>query len=236
MFFLKPILFLLILLHYFLPLQAQKKDTLQPKKPKEPLRLTGIRVGFDLVPPIISFADPDFVNYEATAEILLGNKYFLTGDIGTATTKRVGENYDYTNQGSYIRLGGDYYLKTNSLKKVGGMASFGFRYGFASFQQQLAYQFDNDYWGGIQDNFTDRNLTAHWLELVGTLRASIFKNLFFGPILRIKFRIAVSKTSLLDIQDIPGYGINNFARFQPGYQLVYQIPFRKANKSNKKTK
>jgi hypothetical protein len=227
------ILLILILSNHFLPLQAQKKDSLRPK-PKEPLQLTGIRVGLDIVPPIISLFDSDFINYEATAEILLGNNYFLTGDIGTATTKRVGENYDYTNQGSYVRLGADYYVKTNSLKKVGGMASIGFRYGLASFQQQLTYQFDNDYWGEIQNNFTDRNLSAHWLELVGNLRASIFKNLFFGPTLRLKFRVAVSKTDLLNVHDIPGYGINNFARIQPGYHLVYQIPFRKSHQSPKK--
>ncbi|MCU0444305.1 MAG: DUF6048 family protein [Microscillaceae bacterium] len=207
---------------------AQKKDSTQLKtKPKEPLQITGIRVGLDIVPPIISWADPEVINYEATAEILLGNKYFLTGELGNATTKRQAENYDYTSRGFYLRLGGDYYLKAANLGKVGGMASLGFRYGLASFQQQLRYQTSNDYWGNQQTQLTDRNLRAHWLEVVGNFRASIFKNLFFGPTLRLKFRIAVSKTDLLNVQDIPGYGINNFARIQPGYQIVYQIPFRK---------
>jgi hypothetical protein len=207
---------------------AQKPDTLKnPVKPKISYAPSAVRVGFDLVPPIISNVDNRFINYEALGEVQLGDRYILGFEVGYTNTKRGDSQYDYQNKGLYFRLGADYNFWRVKKSKISGLASLGFRYGFTNFQQNINYSLSNPYWGTSNGEFNNENLNAHFIELVGRLHAVAFKNLYFGPILRVKARLSASKIPGFEVHDIPGFGINNFLRLQPGYLIQFQIPLKK---------
>lgn len=217
---------LLQILFIFFPLfilaQEPKKDTLQDStKVREKLKIDGLRVGFDVVQPAITFLDKDIFQLEANSELIFNNKYFLCFDIGMAQIKRFGENYE--NKGTYFRIGADYNFWHEDLKKTGGILAMGLRYAFANFQHQLAYEIENPYWNTpTSGEISEKNLRVHWIELNFTMKARLFKNLVMGPVVHWAFRLN-QPNSILPVNDIPGFGIFNGTRINVGYQFLYQI-------------
>src|SRR5437879_330374 len=73
-------------------------------KPKKDFTPTGIRVGTDLIDLGKTFAGKTFQGWEVNGDIDFAN-YYLTADIGSWSKDVILNNGEYTNGGTYYRLG-----------------------------------------------------------------------------------------------------------------------------------
>src|SRR5689334_17034222 len=75
-------------------------------KPKKDFTPTGIRVGTDLIDLGKTFAGKTFQGWEVNGDIDFAN-YYLTADIGSWSKDVTLNNGQYTNGGTYYRIGVD---------------------------------------------------------------------------------------------------------------------------------
>ncbi|MDX2302359.1 MAG: DUF6048 family protein [Microscillaceae bacterium] len=227
--------FFLIVLSILVLHQVSAQDTTsiknesmpRPPKNKDIWKIKGFRVGLDLVPPLIFAFDQDFRNLEASGELILGNRFFLTADLGIDRTIRQGDSHRYQSSGSYFRVGMDYNLWHKNKSGVGAIFSLGLHLGLASFKHSLVYSVNSAYWEPAEGELTVGGLSASWLEIKSGLKAKIAPNLYMGPIARMRIGFSSRQSKGLEIHDIPGFGLNIPSKIRVGYQLLYQIPFSK---------
>lgn len=211
-----------------------KKKVVRKKKRErdslwKPLKVAGIRFGADILPTVFGVFDNNYTSYQGTFEVLLNNKYFIELSGGTEQVIRRGAgDYTYTNQGIYGRIGINYNMLH---KKTEDDAIYvGLHYGYAQFDNDIKYSIVNPL-GAVTDRpIAEKGLSGSWLEFNFGFRVELFKNLYMGPMFRVKTKLTASQGELLVPNDMPGYGPNNAANFAFGYHLLYRIPFRKAKK------
>ncbi len=210
-------------------LATAPKDTLKPKPKRIPLQVSALRVGLDLAPIVQNFYTPIQEKYEGNAEICFNNRYIVGVSVGGAQYKRNGGNYRYRVEGAYFRLGVDYNFWYKDQNRTGGFATLGLHYGFGAFSHSLrAFSFPN-YWQGSFESFNleESNLAAQWLIIQGRLQGRVFKRWVIGPLVRLQFLLTSSKTSQIDLNTIPGFGLRRGARIELGYHLLYELNLKK---------
>jgi Domain of unknown function (DUF6048) len=197
-----------------------KKDTL-----REPVKLTAIRVGIDVVQPIKTFAIKDFSGWEISADAEL-NHYYPIIEIGQWSRDVSLSNGQYTNNGNYWRMGVD----INLLKKdpVKNMFFFGIRYGRSRYDEQLKYVITTDEFGSVTNAIKNTNLTSGWLELATGMRVKIAGGFWMGYTGRLKFAPGLHEEKQLQSYDIPGYGLT-FK--QPWWGFNYYVMWKFATKN-----
>lgn len=211
--------------------QEAETDSVPKIKKKEPLTLDGVRIGTDIVLPVIEWADHNFREYEVSMEALLGNRWLLVGDVGRASiTRSLLDEYSYKSEGIFLRIGADYNLWQKDPQHVGGLFMLGMRYGFANFKHSLSdYTLTSPYWNATTGTgFEENSLNGHWVELNARLQIKVLKHFYMGPMMRMKIRLAMKSSDTLgEVNDIPGYGLNIGAKMRIGYQILYHLPLRK---------
>lgn len=192
-----------------------KKDTL-----REPMKLTAIRVGVDVVHPIKTFATSNFSGWEISADAELKNYYPIV-EVGRWSRDVALANGQYTNSGNYWRVGVD----INTLKKdpVKNMFFFGIRYGRSRYDEQLDYTITTDEFGPVEHSIKNTNLTSGWLELTTGMRVKIVGGFWMGYTGRLKFARGLHEEKQLQSYDIPGYGLT-FK--QPWWGLNYYVMWK----------
>ncbi|MGI9543584.1 MAG: DUF6048 family protein [Cyclobacteriaceae bacterium] len=213
---------------------GQAVDTLVIDEPKEPIswRPQALRVGVDLSQIARQIIFDEFTSlYEVHADLGLHN-YFLVVDYGHAESKRQKEDFDYTNNGNYLRLG----LDVNFLKKDRNqtVVFFGIRYATSTFKDML--EFDRvDAFGNHQLLFQTNGSKANWFEVNMGLKVKIWKGLYLGYTARYKFGLQLKNQNGLIPLDIPGYGkfqIDDTDNFGFNYHLFWRFPLSKSMDSN----
>ena len=228
------------------PINLQQKDTTSYKDKY------GLRAGIDLGRLAQTFLDENYTGFEIAADYRLTNKWYLAAELGNENNRReelLDEEilYDYTTEGSYIKLGADYntlnnWYGLNNAFHVGG------RYAFSTHTQTLnnfnifnSSRFFNPEGlapGSIEpQEFT--GLNASWLELVVGIKAELFSNLFLGISTRIAFLVTDTPADNFPNLWIPGFGrVNDTSNFGIGYNytLTYLIPLYKKKRKKPKEK
>lgn len=235
-------------------LYAQSKPIdLQPKDTTVHEQEYGLRIGIDLSRPVLTFLDDNFTGFEVVGDYRLTDRMYIATEIGNEKNRREErlDNevlYDFTTNGSYIKLGIDYntyqnwYGMNNSIH-VGG------RYAFSSFSQNLdnfrifnSNRFFNpdEFAIGSTDPQEFAGLNASWLEFVVGLKAELFANIYLGMSARIGFLITDKAADNFPNLYIPGFGkVTDNSSFGVGYNytITYLIPlYKKANKKKKTEK
>ena len=192
----------------------------------KPLRIGGVRFGADILPMAFAQFDENRTSYQGTFEVLLNNKYSieLSGGIDEVTRRGSGE-YRYTSNGGYGRIGINYNLLHK--KSDDDFIYVGLHFGYAQFDHDITYTIVNQL-GDVTQQLAESQLTGTWAEFNFGFRIELFKNLYMGPMFRIKTKLTGSEGELITPNDVPGYGVNNGANFNFGYHLMYRIPFRKS--------
>ena len=214
---------------------AQQKETNKQteeepkKKKKEKLKLSSIRAGTEIIHIFSTAVGNDITGYEINADIGFNNKFFGVVDFGVENYIRNSQenNYEYKSNGFYYRVGFDYNLL---YKKTANEAlSFGLRYGISSFDHQLTYIDEDEFWGTSQEyTVNDAQLSGSWIEVVMAFKVELFKNIYLSPNLRLKFLSGKSDTQFVSIADIPGYGnTKSNTRVNISYTLLYKLPLGK---------
>ena len=206
-----------------------------PLKPVKSERY-GLRVGADLYRLARTFYDDNYRGIEITADYRYNKKFFLAGELGNVDITVDDEQLNFTTSGSYFKVGFDYNAYENWLD-MENMIFIGMRYGVASFSQNLnSYRIydTSSYFEEVivpaDQQFS--GLSAHWVEVVGGVKAELFSNFFLGFTVRLKNLVANKKPDNFDNLYIPGFNRTYDGNFGVGfnYTLSYFIPLYKKEK------
>ncbi|MCX2744706.1 DUF6048 family protein [Mangrovivirga sp. M17] len=211
--------------------KATNTDTLKVKKKSEwkPV-LYGLRVGVDLVYPVRRIINNDLEQYEITADLDLG-KLLIVADYGLADY-----NLDHLSgsemnvSGSYFRVGGDVNF---NIKEPRNFVMFvGLRYARAYYDSKFTYNFEDEFFGQIDQTDQDEGVNSRWFELNAGIKVGVLKNVFLGFTGRLAFLNRVNNASTNDAYRVPGYGINDGASWGFNYYVYYRIPFKRLQSNN----
>lgn len=194
----------------------------------------GLRIGADLSKPIRSFLEDNYSGFELVADFRISKRFYLAAEIGNEVKDYNESNLISTTSGSYAKIGADF----NAYKNWFGMnnaITTGLRYGFATFKQELlgyGIYTTNDVFPGtfIEEPQEFSGLTAHWAELIITIKTEIVNNLYLSINLQLKKMISDDKPDNFDNLYIPGFNRTyDFSEFGVGYgyTISYLIPLFK---------
>lgn len=220
--------------------RAQKKSK-EKKAPEITYPLyNGVSVGVDLWGPGSKLLGGDFFSAEAMVDVDLKHRYFPTLEIGYGATDSWNDTgIRYQTGAPYFRIGVDY----NALyaKKHGHMLLAGVRYGFSSFKYDIESlevndpiyggsignpNLEDDIWGGsLPYHQEGMKANMHWLEVCLSLRARVWKQLYMGWGVRIRFRLSASTGQYGDPWYVPGFGKYNARSTGIQYTITYKLPY-----------
>ncbi|TMM53938.1 hypothetical protein FEE95_18770 [Maribacter algarum] len=221
------------------PIDTKPKDTVVYKQPY------GLRVGVDLSRPTISFFEEEYTGLEFVGDYRLSLKYYLAAELGNEKRTRQEDAYNFTTQGSYIKVGFDYNTYANWYGEQ-NMIYAGARIAFSTFNHTINnYQiFDsNRYWSpnGFQESGSEpielESRTATWLEAVMGIKAELFANIYLGGSVRLG-ALVPNPNKKLDEGEfsnlfIPGFNkVTDNSIFGIGYNfsISYFLPLYKKEK------
>ncbi len=202
---------------------AQKKDTV---KIKPDFRPTGVRVGTDVISIVRNSYDKTFTGWEVNGVVDF-YRYYLAVDFGNWGRTYLSDTSSYSNNGNYFRVGVD----VNFLKKDPdrNMFFFGFRYGLGTFSEELTVVGTSTYFGPLDGQFSNNNVSAQWFELTTGLRVKIWKVIWMGYTARLKFGLSTGATPVMLPHDVPGYGrAEEDSYWGFNYQIFIRLPVRKS--------
>lgn len=202
-----------------------ENDTLSKRKDKY-----GLRLGFDVIKPTITFIDTNFTGFEIVADLRIRKNLYLAAELGASDRTDQEDFLNYTSKGGYAKVGANYNLYKNWLD-MNNEIYVGARYGFSSFSQKLN-EYTPNYYGTYFDVPTYSSdievdgLTAHWIEFVVGLKVELFKNFFLGASISMKNMISQEQPDNFLNFYIPGFErvyLNNKG-FSANYTMSYVIP------------
>lgn len=196
----------------------------------------GIFIGYDLSGPLYRAFSSDYLSNEIQVELNLKNRVFPAFEFGYGNSdKNSDHGINYKAKAPYFRIGADYNFLYKKHKK--NYLTGGLRYGFTKYDYEITSPITSDpIWknnGAIPTEFDYNKISSsmHWMELVLGVRTSIFKNLYMGWSLRMRFKLNSEKSDIGNPWYVPGYGIFNSSRLGFSYSIIYKIPgFKKKNK------
>ena len=215
---------------------SQVVDTVQVKPDWKPSRL---HVGVD-VSRLIGTAIKTHKNSVGGMIDLDFHRFLFAVESGVEEISRI-KTYKYTNQGTFLKWGIDYNLIPHN--KYRNMISLGLRHAQSRFSDELKFKEEND-WLGTQDlQFSNKNVTSNWTEILLRLNVRVCKTLLLGSVLRIKMMKNVYTPNQFISFDIPGWGRNwksgtneKTANMGFSYYLIYNFSYREKKIPTRKIK
>ncbi len=226
--------------------QSKPIDT-KPKDTVEYRQSYGLRAGIDLSRPIISSLNDNYSGFELVADYRLTQNLYIAAELGTEDKTKQEDLYNFTTNGSYIKVGVDnntyanWYGEQNSI-------FYGGRFAFSSFSQTLNnYQYfnSNRYWNpesfaegsNVSQEFSGRS--AAWLEAIFGTKVELFANIFLGASVRLGILVSNSDGGDDRFPNlwIPGFNkVTDGSRFGVGYNysISYFLPLYKKKKKVEK--
>ncbi|MEN8248994.1 MAG: DUF6048 family protein [Bacteroidota bacterium] len=187
---------------------------------------TGIRVGVDILGPILHQFDKRKLSYELTLDTDI-DKYGLVVEAGYQQFNEVNDNVDYAMKGTFLRIGPE--ANFLHMSKDLNNFFFGLRYAWSSFDETIVGTVEDDIWGSIPVDFDVKNNTSRWFEMNTGLRIRLWKGLFTGYTLRFRFGRGGSVPDVpFSPYYIPGYGLAQYkSTWDFRYYVLYRIQWSK---------
>ena len=214
--------------------ESNSTDTLIKKE--KLLNINKIRLGFDLLKPILSSSEGDNLNYEIVSDLQLTDNIYLAGEYGLVDKVIEDENINFNSSGSFLRIGFDYNMFENWIG-MDNSIYVGLRYGTSSFSSKiLDYNVRNkdSYFSNLVTNefqtIEYSNLSGNWIELLLGIKVETFKNVYLGLSLRLNKLLSDKKPDNFGNLFIPGFNkVTDENTFGSGfnYTLTYSIPLKK---------
>jgi hypothetical protein len=214
--------------------ESNSNDTLIKKD--KLLKVNKIRLGFDLLKPILSSSEGDNLNYEIVGDLQLTENIYLAGEYGLVDKVIEDENINFNSTGSFLRIGFDYNMFENWIG-MDNSIYIGLRYGTSNFSSKiLDYNVRNkdSYFSNLVSNefqtIEYSNLSGNWIELLLGIKVETFKNVYLGLSLRLNKLLSDKKPDNFGNLFIPGFNkVTDENTFGSGfnYTLTYSIPLKK---------
>lgn len=217
-------IFSLIALLVFGTLSAQSPlpKTAIPKEPRD-FRPSKLKLSYDLIDVgerVFKSFDQGH-QFQATIDF---DQYFLAAEYGMVKVNRTGP-FNYNMEGSFFSIGPEVNLLKNE-RKSGNSMTFGMRYATANFQDNLSFVSSGPF-GDQQIYQENPSVKVVWAELTTGLNVNVWKGLYIGYTVRMKFWKKLTGVGELIPHDIPGFGLyerNNGVGFN--YYVGWAIPLR----------
>lgn len=214
--------------------ESNSNDTLIKKD--KLLKINKIRLGFDLLKPVLSSSEGDNLNYEIVGDLQLTENIYLAGEYGLVDKVIEDENINFNSTGSFLRIGFDYNMFENWIG-MDNSIYIGLRYGTSNFSSKiLDYNVRNkdSYFSNLVTNefqtIEYSNLSGNWIELLLGIKVETFKNVYLGLSLRLNKLLSDEKPNNFGNLFIPGFNkVTDENTFGSGfnYTLTYSIPLKK---------
>ena len=214
--------------------ESNSNDTLIKKD--KLLKINKIRLGFDLLKPVLSSSEGDNLNYEIVGDLQLTENIYLAGEYGLVDKVIEDENINFNSTGSFLRIGFDYNMFENWIG-MDNSIYIGLRYGTSNFSSKiLDYNVRNkdSYFSNLVTNefqtIEYSNLSGNWIELLLGIKVETFKNVYLGLSLRLNKLLSDKKPDNFGNLFIPGFNkVTDENTFGSGfnYTLTYSIPLKK---------
>lgn len=185
---------------------------------------TGVRLGADLLTIGMSSFREDFDGWEVAADVDF-YRYYLVAEFGTWSTNDLINNGQYTNDGTYYRVGVDVNFLYKDPDK--NMFFIGARFGHSTFSDQLTYSYDVKQFPRSNYDVSNPGVTGTWVEMTSGLKVKIWSVFWLGATGRLKFGLDLDGNGNLTSYDVPGYGKtfkSNWWGFN--YYALVRIPLR----------
>lgn len=187
-----------------------------------------IRIGLEASGPAIWFAEKQTLNSEAYVAVDLNERRSVLFGAGYLDYKYSQYNYDFRNNGFFVRTGMDFNLLKPEKSRGIYWAGIGLHYGIARFTSSIPVFQKENYWGTVTSSIGKNTNWGHYLEATPGVRGEIFKNFSLGW--TISMRMLLYSGTSKDLRSIyfPGFG-NGGKRFSSGisYFLVWNIPYKR---------
>jgi hypothetical protein len=209
---------------------STEQRIVEPERPKVPKSFfipTGLRIGTDLVALGVNAFGDNRQRYEFQADVDF-HRIYLIGSYGVNQYQTSGEEFEYTNNGNYFRIG----LEADFLKfdPDHNTLTFGLRYARANYSESLTTDILSPIYGPYQENLNNEAVSARWFEMTTGLRVMVLKNLYMGYTFRIQLNRRIFNATEFRSYDIPGFGRAEFKnRWTFNYYLTYRIPWKEKN-------
>jgi len=195
----------------------------------------NIKVGLEVSGPAIYISDANNLSTEGYVSVDMNEKLSWVLGAGYLNYKYSQYNYEYLNNGVFLRGGADFnLLKPNkSLGKY--WAGIGLRYGVSLFSTDVpSFKHDN-YWGTTSSSIEKKTYMGHFIEASPGVRAEVFRNFSMGWTVSLRFLLSAGTEKDLRPVYFPGFG-NGAKSFSTGlnYFLVWNIPYKKITVITKK--
>ena len=195
---------------------------------------TGLRVGIDLVSfgqgvqknGIRAFTQGDVRQWKFNADIDI-YRYFLNFEYGRFERTWISSTSNYTNQGSFFKIGPDVNFFHKDPKK--NALFIGFRYSRANYEDNIATNYTNVFYGDNTKLASNNSLRSRWFEITTGLKVRLTKYVWSGYTARFKFSVNDNyESNALAPHWIPGYGAaTRESSWGLEYWLIFRIPFQK---------
>lgn len=186
---------------------------------------TGIRIGTDLLTIGKTFYTDYFKGWEINVDADVYRRFYVAVDYGSWSSDFALANGVYGNKGTYFRVGVD----VNFLLKDPDRNMFyvGLRHGHSSYTDYSDYSYTDPAFGVIDMSVANSNPKGNWKELTSGIRVKVWKSIWLGATLRIKFALNTKNQIDLVSYEVPGYGRTfKTAWYGLNYQLFVRIPVR----------
>jgi hypothetical protein len=204
---------------------AQQADTTKTKQKKKDYRPTGVRFGTDVLALARNNYDKTFSGWEVNADADL-DRYYVTMDYGYWAREFNGTAEQYSNDGTYFRVGVDVNFLTKDPEK--NMFFIGARYGRAAFSERLHVSKMDSTWGALERTSANNNINGRWFELTTGIRVKLWKMIWMGYTARFKFGLKTNESGEMLPHDVPGFGrTDEDSVWGFNYQIFVMIPVRK---------
>jgi hypothetical protein len=220
--------YMLLALGLFAQVSAQEVTEQEVSK-KDTLRTYGPRFGIDLARFLYILAEPSESGAELSVDFEIYKNIYPVFEAGYNSISESEELFDYSASGTYGRIGLDYNVLPTKNRSLHHSITLGFRYGMSVFTHRSENVLIlGDYWDDFEPGPYENNLTGHWAELVGGMKAELLPNFFLGWSVRYKILLNPDMDPLVVPELIPGYGTGGEnSKFGFSYSVFYKIPLLK---------
>ena len=187
-----------------------------------------IKIGMEVSGPVIYYFDKNTLNTEGYLSLDLNEKYSAVLGGGYLNYKYSQYNYEYYNQGSFIRTGIDMNMLKPKKSQGRYWAGIGLHYGLSIFTSEVPSYTKENYWGSVSSSIPRERSMGHYVEFTPGVRAELFRNLSVGWTISIRKMISVNSGSNLKPIYMPGYGDGGKSVTTGlSYFIVWNIPYKK---------
>ncbi len=198
-----------------------------PGAAQDTIRTRGVSFGVDLSRAVYKIMEPERLEIDFLADVEIMEDIFLMTGFGYAQMNLDREEYTYSSEGYFLRIGADYNILNNEKAWYSEMIHLGVRIGYSRLEHEVPGAVIHDsFWGNRSFSLPRETQQALWIGFAGGIRAELFPNFMIGWSIRGRVMLSKLTEETLTPVLVPGYGKGiKTSTFGVTYSVHYRIPF-----------